>query len=116
MALRRMVAVCPVIPWPPVDGGRKRTMRLLEAAERVGLDLHLLTADQENIEGPEVLHRRGWTVEVQEPPPGGLRARLKLQLERLPSPYLPRVEERLRELVAETPTLVQVEHTQSAYY
>ena len=30
------------------DGGRKRTMRLLEAAERVGLVPHLLTADHAN--------------------------------------------------------------------
>ena len=111
-----MVAVCPVVPWPPADGGRKRTMRLLEAAERVGLVPHLLTADQANAEGPEVLRQRGWTVEVLDPPPGGLRPRLKQQLKRLPSPYLPRVEERLRQLVAAAPTLVQIEHTQSAYY
>jgi polysaccharide biosynthesis protein PslH len=116
MALRRMVAVCPVVPWPPADGGRKRTMRLLEAAERVGLDLHLLTADRANVEGPEVLRERGWTVELLDPPPGGVRARLKQQLERLPSPYLPQVDERLRELVAAAPTLVQIEHTQSGYY
>lgn len=111
-----MVAVCPVIPWPPADGGRKRTMRLLEAAERVGLVPHLLSADHANEEGPGVLRERGWTVELVDPPPGGLRPRLRQQLARLPSPYLPRVEERLRELVAAAPTLVQIEHTQSAYY
>jgi glycosyltransferase involved in cell wall biosynthesis len=116
MALRRMVAVCPVVPWPAADGGRKRTMRLLEAAERVGLVPHLLTSDAANLEGPEVLRERGWTVEVLDPPPRDLRARLGHQLTRLPSPYQPRVEARLRELVAAAPTLVQIEHTQSAYY
>jgi glycosyltransferase involved in cell wall biosynthesis len=116
MALRRMVAVCPVVPWPPADGGRKRTMRLLEAAERVGLVPHILTADQANRDGPEVLRERGWTVEVLDPPPSDLRARLKQQYERLPSPYQPAVELRLRELSAASPTLVLIEHTQSAYY
>jgi polysaccharide biosynthesis protein PslH len=116
MALRRMVAVCPVVPWPAADGGRKRTMRLLEAAERVGLVPHLLTADHANPEGPEILRERGWTVELLEPPPSDLKARLKQQYERLPSPYQPAVERRLRELVAEVPTMVLIEHTQSAYY
>src|SRR5882757_1615306 len=116
MALRRMVAVCPVVPWPPVDGGRKRTMRLLEAAERGGLVPHLLSADHANPGGAEALRERGWTVELLDPPPAGLRPRLRQQLERLPSPYLPQVEERLRELVAAAPVLVQIEHTQSAYY
>ena len=114
--MRRMVAVCPVVPWPPADGGRKRTMRLLEAAERVGLVPHILTADQANQEGPGVLRERGWRVEVLEPPPSDLRARLKQHYERLPSPYQPAVERRLRELSAEAPTLVLIEHTQSAYY
>jgi glycosyltransferase involved in cell wall biosynthesis len=116
MALRRMVAVCPVVPWPPADGGRKRTMRLLEAAERVGLTPHVLTSDHANEKGSEVLRERGWTVELLDPPPADLRARLKQQAERLPSPYQPRVEARLRRLTAAAPTLVLVEHTQSAYY
>jgi len=111
-----MVAVCPVVPWPPADGGRKRTMRLLEAAERVGLVPHLLTVDRADPAGAAALRGRGWTVEVLDPPPTGLRPRLRQQLERLPSPYLPQVEERLRGLVAAAPTLVQIEHTQSAYY
>lgn len=111
-----MVAVCPVVPWPAADGGRKRTMRLLEAAERVGLVPHLLTADHANEEGPEILRERGWTVELLEPPPHDLRARLKQQYDRLPSPYQPALERRLCELVAAAPTLVLIEHTQSAYY
>jgi polysaccharide biosynthesis protein PslH len=111
-----MVAVCPAIPWPPVDGGRKRSMRLLEAAERVDLVPHLLTADHVNQEGPEVLRERGWTVEVLPEPPSDPRARLRQQLRRLPSPYQPAIAARLGRLVAAAPTMVLVEHTQSAYY
>jgi glycosyltransferase involved in cell wall biosynthesis len=111
-----MVAVCPVVPWPPADGGRKRTMRLLEAAERTGLVPHVLTADHANVEGPEALRERGWTVEVLDGPTGDLRGRLKQQRERLPSPYLPAVDLRLRQLTAAASTLVLIEHTQSAYY
>ena len=33
-----MVAVCPVVPWPPADGGRKRTMRLVYPSGEVVLD------------------------------------------------------------------------------
>jgi glycosyltransferase involved in cell wall biosynthesis len=111
-----MVAVCPVVPWPPVDGGRKRTMRLLEAAERVGLTPHVLTVDHANAEGAGVLRERGWTVDLLDPPPADLRGRLRQQLGRLPSPYLPAVDARLRALVAAAPTMVLIEHTQSAYY
>ena len=71
MSLRRMVAVCPVVPWPPVDGGRKRTMRLSEAAERAGLVPHLLSANHANEEGVEALRARGWTVELLPTPPSG---------------------------------------------
>ena len=41
----RAIVVCPVLPHPPVSGGQKRTLRLLEAIERAGARPHVLTAD-----------------------------------------------------------------------
>ena len=116
MPRTRIVVVCPVVPYPPVDGGRKRTLRLLEAAERVGLTPHLLTTDPGPEGALEALRGRGWTIEVLAEPGQGPRARLRQQLRRLPSPFLPAVDARLRELAGSPDVLVQVEHTQSAYY
>jgi glycosyltransferase involved in cell wall biosynthesis len=111
-----MIAVCPILPFPPDSGGQKRTMRLLEAAERVGLSPHLLTTDDRDPASAEALRARGWTVEVLAGPPGGLGGRLHQHLRRLPSPFLPAVDARLRELVRDERVLVLLEHTQSAYY
>ena len=39
------VVISPLVPEPPVTGGQKRTLRLLEAMERAGLHPRILTAD-----------------------------------------------------------------------
>ncbi|MGC1851482.1 MAG: hypothetical protein WA687_03470, partial [Solirubrobacterales bacterium] len=65
-----MIAVCPVLPHPPESGGRKRTLRILEAAERAGLGLHLLTTEVGEPGAAEALRARGWTVEILAEPPG----------------------------------------------
>lgn len=108
--------VCPVLPFPPIDGGRKRTLRLLEAAAASGLIPHILTTDGEDPELVTALRERGWTVEVLAPPPTTIGHRLHQHLRRLPSPFIPSVAARLRELAHEPGTVVQIEHTQSAYY
>ena len=110
------IAVCPVLPYPPESGGRKRTLRILEAAERAGLDLHLLTTEAGEPGAAEALRARGWNVEILAEPSGRPRERLAQQVRRRPSPFLPAVDARLRELVPSGPTVVHLEHTQSAYY
>jgi glycosyltransferase involved in cell wall biosynthesis len=107
--------VSPLLPEPPVTGGQKRTLRLLEAMERAGLHPHVLTADPGREGAVERLRARGWEVDViVEPPPGAL-ARLRQHAARLPSPLLHRLAGRFAE-VASRAALVQFEHTQSAYY
>jgi glycosyltransferase involved in cell wall biosynthesis len=113
MSSDRLLVVCPVLPYPPIDGGRKRTLRLLEAAAAAGFVPHILTTDGADA---EPLRARGWTVEVLPEPPGTVGARLRQHLRRLPSPFIPDVDARLRDLAHEPRTLVQIEHTQSAYY
>lgn len=116
MSSGRIVVVCPVLPFPPVDGGRKRTLRLIEAAADDGLQIHILTTDQGEDGSLSALRDRGWTVEVLEPAPKTPRARLHQHLRRLPTPFIPSLAERLGELAHEPGTIVQIEHTQSAYY
>ncbi|HET7417614.1 MAG TPA: glycosyltransferase family 4 protein [Solirubrobacterales bacterium] len=116
MSSARLLVVCPVLPFPPIDGGRKRTLRLLEAADAAGYVPYILTTDGEDPELVAALRERGWTVEVLAPPPATIPHRLHQHLRRLPSPFIPSVEARLRELAHQPDTLVQIEHTQSAYY
>ena len=42
-ATKSAVVISPLLPEPPVTGGQKRTLRLLEAIERAGLTPHVLT-------------------------------------------------------------------------
>jgi len=116
MSSARLLVVCPVLPYPPIDGGRKRTLRLLEAAAADGFTPHVLTTDGEDPDLVAALRERGWAVEVLAPPPRTVPHRLHQHLKRLPSPFIPSVEARLRELAHEPDTVVQIEHTQSAYY
>lgn len=117
MSVARLLAVCPVLPFPPVDGGRKRTLRLLEAAAADGLVPHVITTFVEG--GPEhvaALRDRGWTVEVLPPAPTSIAARARQHARRRPTPLNPAISARLHELASAPGTLVQIEHTQSAYY
>jgi len=116
MSSARLLVVCPVLPYPPIDGGRKRTLRLLEAADAAGFVPHILTTDGEDPDLVAALRERGWTVEILAPPPATVPHRLHQHLKRLPSPFIPSVEARLREFAHQPDTVVQIEHTQSAYY
>lgn len=106
--------MAPVVPFPPVGGGHKRTLRLLEAIDRAGGKPHVLTTDRGG--DPEALRGRGWEVEVLPGPPPGLTERLGQHLRRRPSPYLGAVAVRLRALASGDSAFVQFEHAQSAYY
>src|SRR5436190_1974922 len=111
----RVPVVCPVMPYPALGGGHKRTLRLLEALERAGGVPHVVTTDPRP-DGAAVLRERGWAVDIlDEPAPSHVR-RMRQHLRRLPSPHLDSVARRLAELVAEAPPFVQIEQTQSAYY
>jgi polysaccharide biosynthesis protein PslH len=116
MPSARLLAVCPVLPFPPIDGGRKRTLRLLEAAAQDGFLPHILTTDGEDMDLVGALRKRGWTVEVLPGPPTTLGARVRQHAKRLPSPFIPAIDARLRELAGDPDTVIQIEHTQSAYY
>lgn len=106
--------MAPVVPFPPVGGGHKRTLRLLEAIDRAGGRPHVLTTDHGG--DPETLRRRGWAVDVLPGPPPSLTERFGQHIRRRPSPYLGAVAARLRSLASTDAAFVQFEHAQSAYY
>jgi glycosyltransferase involved in cell wall biosynthesis len=112
----RAVVICPVLPYPPVGGGHKRTLRLLEAMQRAGVTPHVVTADTARPDGAEELRGRGWAVDLLEHPRAALHSRILQHLSRRPSPYITAVATRVQQLVMEGCLFVQVEHTQSAYY
>jgi len=109
------VVISPLVPEPPVTGGQKRTLRLLEAMERAGLHPRILTADTTSEEAAQRLRNRGWTVDVVPEAEPGLIDRVRQHAQRRPSPLLHGVAFRFGELVKDA-ALVQYEHTQSAYY
>ena len=111
----RALVICPVLPYPPVSGGQKRTLRLLEALERAGGAPHVLTSDTSDPGAAAALRARGWAVDVLPEPAPSLARRVAQHAARRPSPYLHSVAARVRELALST-ALLQLEHVQSAYY
>lgn len=108
------VFVAPLLPFPARTGGQKRTLRLLEAAARVGIVPHLVTADESASEGAaDALRERGWTVDVVPEPRAAIAGRLAQHARRHPSPYLHGVARRVAEVAAGA-AFVQLEHTLSA--
>jgi polysaccharide biosynthesis protein PslH len=107
--------VSPLLPEPPVTGGQKRTLRLLEAMQRAGLRPHVISPDSVHYDAAERLRERGWCVDIVDGGQQGLAGRARQHLARLPSPMLHELAGRVSE-VAASAALVQFEHTQSAYY
>lgn len=112
----RAIVVCPVVPFPPVTGGQKRTLRLLEAMDRAGLRPHVVTVDGAAPAAAAALRERGWAVDVLEASEPDLRGRLRQHAARRPSPALASVAARVSALSGAGAALLQLEHTQSAYY
>ncbi len=116
-ATARALVICPVLPYPPMSGGQKRTLRLLEAVQRAGAVPHLLcSADIDGLSGAEDLRARGWHVELLAESRSSAAARVRQHAARRPSPYLGNLAARLRELRDDPPAFVQAEHVLSAYY
>jgi glycosyltransferase involved in cell wall biosynthesis len=113
----RALVLCPVLPHPPTSGGRKRTLRLIEAAERAGAEPHVLaTVDAEGHDSAAGLRARGWSVDLGPEVEPGPVDRLRQHLGRRPSPYDHDLAARLRGWPHGPPAFVQAEHPRSAYY
>ena len=108
----RALVVLPRLPCPPISGGQKRTLRLLESIERVGMVGHVLTPDQGEA---GALAARDWIVEQVPAPAPTLGARVRQHLARRPSPFVSALAQRVSALSPDA-AFLHLEHTQSAYY
>ena len=109
------VIVSSVMPHPPVSGGHKRTLRLMEAIARAGAVPHLLTVDGGQPGAADELRARDWLVDVLTEAPPTRGSRLRQQAARRPGQYVWSIDHRLREL-APGAAFVQFEHPLNAYY
>jgi glycosyltransferase involved in cell wall biosynthesis len=103
------------MPHPPISGGHKRTLRLMEAIGRAGAIPHLLTVDRGQPGAADELRARDWRVDVPVEAPPSLGSRLRQHAARRPGQYLSSVDHRLRELAPDA-AFVQFEHPLNAYY
>ncbi len=114
-ATARALIVTSVMPHPPISGGHKRTLRLMEAIARAGAIPHLLTVDRGQPGAADELRARDWLVDVPVEEPPSLGSRLRQHAARRPGQYLSSVDHRLRELAPDA-AFVQFEHPVNAYY
>jgi polysaccharide biosynthesis protein PslH len=107
----RAVVACPSLPLPPVSGGRKRTLRLVEALARAGATPHILSLAGTDAQ-IEAIRERGWLAEVHPHPPAGPARKLaqRLRQDRVgePEPHHPVIAGRL-EALAQDAAVVQLE-------
>jgi glycosyltransferase involved in cell wall biosynthesis len=112
-----VLVVTTVVPYPPVGGGHKRTLRLLEAMVRARAAPIVIARGSASSGAEQELQARGIRLESVEATTPSPARRLQQHARRLPSPFVPAVAVRLEELVAsERPAFVQLEHTQNACY
>lgn len=101
MTTVRAVVACPSLPLPPISGGRKRALRLIEAIARAGATPHLL-AHAGTDEQIAAIRALGWEAEVHPHPQAGLvgklRGRLRQDLVGEPEPHHPVLAARIAEL------------------
>jgi glycosyltransferase involved in cell wall biosynthesis len=114
---KRVIVVTPELPFPSDSGGRKRTLRLIEAIQRAGGEPHVLSSAPRPPVAIDALTAMGIGVDdAVTPPRYGVRTRIEYHARRLPAPIYPAVLARLEELVAEGAAFVQFELTDSAPY
>lgn len=110
---KRPVAVvaCPSLPDPPISGGRKRALRLIEAIDRAGAQPHVLAVagGEEHL---AALRDRGWEAEVlpqvRPSAAGKLAQRLRQDLRGEPEPHHAALAARIAQL-AKGAAIVQLE-------
>lgn len=106
--------VCALSPFPADSGGRKRTVRLMEAMERAGATPHVVTLSAAP-EGEAEARERGWGYECHPRPAPTLRGRARQHLLSDVTPSDPAVRARLREL-ARGSAFVELEEIFAAQY
>jgi glycosyltransferase involved in cell wall biosynthesis len=95
----RGLLVCSTLPLPPISGGRKRSLRLLEAMERARIRPHVLAVDGSD-EALAAMRARGWPTELHPWPPQRAARRIGQYARMEPHPRHAPLAARMRELAA----------------
>jgi polysaccharide biosynthesis protein PslH len=111
---RTALVVCSHFPFPVTSGGRKRTVRLLEAMERAGARPHIVTHDN-IVEGQAEVGERGWSSELVPPPRATPANRLRGHIRSEAAPHSEAMARRLRTLAPHA-AFTQLEEVQSIQY
>ncbi|MGB9183127.1 MAG: glycosyltransferase family 4 protein [Solirubrobacteraceae bacterium] len=106
----------PIYPFPPDSGGTKRTLRLLEAADRAGLEVRLFTPDNPPRQATRALVERGWQVHAIGDDMSGLRARAEVHVRLQAGRRSRRLAAAVRASVSPATAFVQAEHGLAASY
>jgi glycosyltransferase involved in cell wall biosynthesis len=95
----RAVVACPSLPVPPISGGRKRALRLIEAIDRAGAQPHVLALAGTDDQVME-MRALGWEAEVHPHELSRLQPlkRLRQDLRGEPEPHHPALAARINEL------------------
>ena len=109
MSRPRAVVALPSLPDPPISGGRKRALRLIEAIDRAGAQPHLLAIAGTD-EQIDTLRARGWEAEVFPHEVTKLQPLRRLRQDWVgePEPHHPALAARIAEL-AQGAAIVQYE-------
>jgi glycosyltransferase involved in cell wall biosynthesis len=106
--------VCSHFPFPANSGGRKRSLRLIEAVERSGIRPIILSTEHIP-EGLSEARDRGWAVELFSTPSATLSGRARQHLLREEKPSVRALRRRIGGIGPEV-AFVQFEEIQSAQY
>jgi glycosyltransferase involved in cell wall biosynthesis len=101
--------VCPRFPYPPIGGGVKRSLRLLECIERAGLRVRVLTDDRPLPEAIDALAQRGWSTHVARDMRYPTATRAQQHLLRLPGPRSADLASELKRATKPKDAMVQLE-------
>jgi len=103
------IVLGPQFPYPPDSGAVKRTLRILEAVERAGAEVHYFTTDPGGTEAARAMTDRGWSIHVIPDELNGLRTRLDVHLRLQAGRQSRRLAETVRRFVGPRSAFVQAE-------
>jgi glycosyltransferase involved in cell wall biosynthesis len=114
--LPRALVVGPDFPYPPTSGGVKRTLRLLEAIERAGAEVHYFTAASADPAAVRTLSERHWQIHLVQSDLAALPNRLHQHVRLRPGPWSRNLAAEIQCFCTQDAAFLQAEHVQYEGY
>jgi polysaccharide biosynthesis protein PslH len=115
-SLPRALVVGPNFPYPPTSGGVKRTLRLLEAIERAGAEVHYFTAAAAEATAVRALSDRGWQIHLVSNDLAALPNRFHQHVRLRPGPWSRSLATEIQRYCTPGSAFLQAEHVQYEGY